>query len=473
LTVTLLPAGAVSAGAQWQINGGAALNSGVTVTNLPEGSYTVSFTAIPGWDTPSNQVITVTNGALTTLTAVYTPSLATITAVANPMSGGVVSGAGSFVVGSQVQILATASNGWVFSSWNDGDTQNPRIVTVPSGGATYAANFTFVPIRASYYGLFYDTNDIAFQSSGYFSLAMTAKGTFSATLLTAGKVYPFSGSFSTTGSASNSVSVSKAERLTVMLGFDSGGLDVLTGEITDGNWTAQLVANREVFSATNPAPQAGKYTVLIPGSRDAAVQPGGYGFGTVTVDPLGNLKFSGTLGDGTAVSQTAVVSEEGKWPLYDSPYSGNGSIIGWLTFTNQPASDIMGTVTWTKLPRPTAKYYSAGFTNQTDAVGSLFQFTNGIPVLDFAAGELWLTNGNLSQSFTNWFTLGGNNKVTSTNKMSLTIATSSGLFTGSIVNPATKKSISIHGAVLQKQSLGAGYFLGTNESGGVLLGVAP
>jgi hypothetical protein len=142
-------------------------------------------------------------------------------------------------------------------------------------------------------------------------------------------------------------------------------------------------------------------------------------------------------------------------------------------FTNQPASDIMGTVTWTKLPRPTAKYYSAGFTNQTDAVGSLFQFTNGIPVLDFAAGELWLTNGNLSQSFTNWFTLGGNNKVTSTNKMSLTIATSSGLFTGSIVNPATKKSISIHGAVLQKQSLGAGYFLGTNESGGVLLGVAP
>ena len=57
--------------------------------------------------------------------------------------------------------------------------------------------------------------------------------------------------------------------------------------------------------------------------------------------------------------------------------------------------------------------------------------------------------------------------------MSLTISTSTGRFTGSVVNPATKKQIPIYGAVLQKQSIGAGYFLGTNESGEVFLGPIP
>jgi hypothetical protein len=79
----------------------------------------------------------------------------------------------------------------------------------------------------------------------------------------------------------------------------------------------------------------------------------------------------------------------------------------------------------------------------------------------------------LPQGFTDYFTLGKNSKVTDTNKMSLTISTASGLFTGSVVNPATKKAISIYGAVLQKQNIGAGYFLGTNESGEVFLGPVP
>jgi hypothetical protein len=125
------------------------------------------------------------------------------------------------------------------------------------------------------------------------------------------------------------------------------------------------------------------------------------------------------------------------------------------------------------LPHPTAKFYPAGFTNETETVGSLFQFTNGVSVLNLPAGELWLGNGNLAQSFTNQFTLGNNSKVISSSKLSLTILTSSGLFKGSVVNPATEKTIPISGAVLQKQSIGAGYFLGTNEIGGVFLGPVP
>jgi hypothetical protein len=66
-----------------------------------------------------------------------------------------------------------------------------------------------------------------------------------------------------------------------------------------------------------------------------------------------------------------------------------------------------------------------------------------------------------------------NSQVTSSGKLSLSISTTSGLFKGSVVNPATKKTIPISGAVLQKQNIGAGYFLGTNEIGGVYLGPVP
>jgi hypothetical protein len=460
-----------------------ATNSTAALSNLPEiwlGSMPLSATETPGLgEYPLvgglDDVRLYSRPLLASeVQHLYTNEspMATVTLISDPTSGGSVAGGGTVEIGSQVQISATANSGWTFTGWNDGNSQNPRTITVPSGGAAYAASFTFVPTSASYSGLFYDTNGIMVQSSGFFNLTLTAKGTFTAKLLLAGANYPFSGSFSAEGSASNSVSISKTNRLMILLGFDSDGRDILNGQISEGNWTAELVANRAVYSKTNLAPQAGKYTILLPGNSMASAQPGGNGFGSLTVDHYGNLVFSGKLGDGTSISQTAVVSGPGQWPMYVSLYSGKGSILGWLTFVNEQTNDIEGAPVWSKLPQPTAKFYSAGFTYQTNVVGSSFQFTNGLPVLNFASGELWLANGDLAQSFTNQFMLGTNNKITSTNKMSLTISTSSGRFTGSVVNPENKKTIPIYGAVLQKQNIGAGYFLGTNESGEVFLGPA-
>jgi hypothetical protein len=51
----------------------------------------------------------------------------------------------------------------------------------------------------------------------------------------------------------------------------------------------------------------------------------------------------------------------------------------------------------------------------------------------------------------------------------LNIVTSSGAITGSVVHPFTGKKIQLRGAVLQKQGVAYGYFLGTNESGSVTL----
>jgi len=64
-----------------------------------------------------------------------------ITLSVYPSSGGVIAGSGTFSEGASTQISATANPGWIFAGWNDGNTQNPRPITVPSGGATYTANF--------------------------------------------------------------------------------------------------------------------------------------------------------------------------------------------------------------------------------------------------------------------------------------------------------------------------------------------
>jgi len=59
LQVNLGPIDAVNAGAQWQVNGGAWLNSGTLVSNLSFDSHTVSFNTISGWTTPTNQFVTL------------------------------------------------------------------------------------------------------------------------------------------------------------------------------------------------------------------------------------------------------------------------------------------------------------------------------------------------------------------------------------------------------------------------------
>ena len=71
LTVTILPAGAVSAGAQWCVDGGAWRSSGETMSGVSVGSHVVSFKALAGWTTPGDATVNVAQGQTTPLTRSY------------------------------------------------------------------------------------------------------------------------------------------------------------------------------------------------------------------------------------------------------------------------------------------------------------------------------------------------------------------------------------------------------------------
>ena len=266
--------------------------------------------------------------------------------------------------------------------------------------------------------------------------------------------------------------------LVLSLSLDlTNGTEQITGTVSEETssntvWIANLIADRAVFDArTHPSPQAGKYTLIIPVDTNSAAGPGGDGFGTVTVNPAGTVLFNGTLADGTKVTQKTTLSKDGQWPFYVSLYKGKGSLISWVTFTNETDTDLDGLFNWFKQTQ-TAKYYPGGFTNEAMVAGSRFvppTVTN--LVINITNGIAGFTNGNLTLDFTNHVMLDAKGKVFNqgANKLSLSISKSSGTFSGSVTPPGGGKAVSFKGALLQKQNHGSGFFLGTNQSGRVSL----
>jgi len=74
LKVAISPPEAVTAGAQWRVDGGAWQNSGVTVSGLSVGNHQVSFKDdVPGWTKPGDQSVSIVANQTTSASGQYTP----------------------------------------------------------------------------------------------------------------------------------------------------------------------------------------------------------------------------------------------------------------------------------------------------------------------------------------------------------------------------------------------------------------
>lgn len=106
--------------------------TGVTPTKASTVEYSYSFS---GW---SPSIAAVTGAA--TYTAQFTATKRRYAITVSAGEGGTASGGNTYPYGSTVQISATANEGWEFTGWSDGNTDNPRTITV-TGAATYTAVF--------------------------------------------------------------------------------------------------------------------------------------------------------------------------------------------------------------------------------------------------------------------------------------------------------------------------------------------
>jgi len=73
LTVTLSPPDAVTAGAKWHVNEGAAQGNGATVSLPPGTNYVLTFDSVSGWTPPLSQTVTVQRAQTVIAAGNYTP----------------------------------------------------------------------------------------------------------------------------------------------------------------------------------------------------------------------------------------------------------------------------------------------------------------------------------------------------------------------------------------------------------------
>ncbi len=115
-----------------------------------EGWAFVNWTDVDGnevSDAPAN-IITMPAADLT-LTANFEMVDYTLTLIANPAEGGVVTGAGVYNFGDEVAVDAIANEGWTFVNWTDLDGNEvsdapANIITMPAADLTLVANFEMV-----------------------------------------------------------------------------------------------------------------------------------------------------------------------------------------------------------------------------------------------------------------------------------------------------------------------------------------
>jgi hypothetical protein len=328
--------------------------------------------------------------------------------------------------------------------------------------------------------LFYQPNSPGYRDSGLFTLTLNTNGRFSAVMLTRGGRFPFTGQINPSGIGCDDywgcfqffgprTNYTWYGQLKFNLDFtNQAGL--ITGFVNGpGGWTADLNADRA--AQNNPSPFAGRYTVVLPWGTNAPADGGGDGYGAVTVDAAGMVTLAGKLADGTPLTQRVPVSQTGRWPLYQSLYNGKGTFFGWVNFTNEDATDLSGQLTWVRPGKvPSNRFYPGGLTNSIAALGSTYAPTS--PVIALDAAQVSFSGGNLASAFTNQVMISPDNRVTnqSPNKLTLTLNRLSGLFNGTVIVPGTTRTNTYRGVVLQKQLLGSGHFLGSDQSGQVLLG---
>jgi uncharacterized repeat protein (TIGR03803 family) len=336
--------------------------------------------------------------------------------------------------------------------------------------ANFATNF-FVPAHGTYNGLFANTNAVAEESSGMLQgLLLATNGTFSAKLLMAATTYSLSSRFDVSGNFSTNLGSASAPggKLYVNLTVNRAAREIV-GTVSNTLWNANLTAE---LAGTN-LPSA-RYTVLLqPPAGAPSNTPPGDGYAQVT-NHLGMVTFSGKLADETVFTPAAAESPNGDVPVYASLYGNTGLLYGWINLTNLAAAAPSNTLTWIKKASRSTAFYTNGFTNTLLLQGGTWTSPPAkTPAIVMPEGTLIISNASLFLTFN--VAVSNNNtlvKLPGSPPNSLTsssIAPATGLLTVTFGNGNGKATTSGLGAVLQSQTNGGGFFLGTTNAGLILL----
>jgi hypothetical protein len=404
--------------------------------------------------------------------------------------GGAVPAAGALLnIGEGYSITATPDAHSLFSNWSGtlGQSSTATIVFVMESNMTLEADFTsnlFIGMAGTYNGLFNAATGVAEESAGMISgLKVATNGIYSGLLELQGTNYSLTGRFDLSGAATNSVPRADGT-VTVLthLLFDNSPNQIY-GTVAAGNWVSDLHLVADASGALTSA----AYTMLLPPMTGAPPDsPAGYGYAVIT-NHAGSVSVAGQLPDGTTFNKTVPISEAAGAPFYASLYGNTGLLTGWLLDLDAGEfGDLIpqGQLTWIKKPSAGGKYDPAGFTNVMTVQGSTWGAPSaGKPALPFttnAPGLLQISGGNLAGPINFSVAVGTNNTLiklssssASSNSLAGSINPKTGLLTVTFGNGQGKATTVGTGVVLQNATNAAGAFLGTTNSGAIILNLPP
>ena len=136
------------------VTGGGTYNYGATATLTATAAAHHHFVQWNDGDTHAVRTVTVTNDA--SYTATFAIDMHTLTVTANDDEMGSVEGTGTYAYGTEVEISATANEGFYFAQWNDGDTNATRNIILT---ADMSFEAQFAPIEQPEAELYVVVND--------------------------------------------------------------------------------------------------------------------------------------------------------------------------------------------------------------------------------------------------------------------------------------------------------------------------
>jgi len=250
-------------------------------------------------------------------------------------------------VGRNYRIKAVPGPGQLFAGWSGSIRSDAQVLSFTmETNLILVANFVlnpFLSLQGHYAGLMVNSNTITTDNSGYLSLATTKSGTFSGKVLISGKHFGFTGKLNISGDANVSIRRGLSSPLALALHVEpKPGSSSISGQISGEDWTSDLIADRNVFNASNPAEQTGIHSLDLT-SQDGAATASGIS----RISPGGMVKVRGKLNNDQVFSTSSSLAKNGDSPFYVSRNQGSEMIIGWLNFpAGQSATS--GTVMWVR-----------------------------------------------------------------------------------------------------------------------------
>ena len=349
--------------------------------------------------------------------------------------------------------IPNADNPWPLNSpdspynwlYTNGECPTVTLTTESTSGFT---NQTVASVKGTYNGLFYDTNQPSSANSGFFTFTLSKSGAFSGRLLMGPTNYTFSGSGSNKFNSTNAVQVIAkhgGQSLTVNLQLvdTADGTAGVQGYVSNETWVAQLQGDlKPVWTAKNPSPYAGRYTMVLTNGGTNSV-PGGDSYGCLTVSKPGILSVAGNLADGKAFSQSVPISTNGLWPFYTYVAGSGDFLLGWIAFQSSDSgwiafqsSDLrpitigQTNLLWSKAPPPKTAIIPPGSPILLNLAGAPYAVpgrnSSGLSLTD---PVVILSGGGLVSAETKPVVYNGKLKY-STNNLTLSINPTVGSFTG-------------------------------------------